>query len=89
MWVVSWLGRQDPDPRTRPQSTLCATFSSARDLARRVSLDEGVRVRVQRVDGEFGGMVTGGERRRVVVDERGMCAHELNAEWCALCRRAR
>lgn len=86
MWVVSWLGRQDPDPRVRRLSSLCATFSSAKELAKRVALSDGVRVKVERVDGDTGGVVVGARRRVRVVDERGMCVHELRAEWCALCR---
>ena len=85
MWVVSWLGRQDPDPRVRPLSSVCATFTSAKELARRVALNDGVRVKVERVDGDVDGVVIGA-RRVVVVDERGICAHELRADWCALCR---
>jgi len=89
MWVVSWLGRQDPDPRMRPLSSVCATFTSAKELAKRVALNDGVRVKVERVDGDVGGVVVGGERRVRVIDKRGMCAHELRAEWCVLCRRGR
>ena len=86
MWIVTWLGRQDPDPRVRPLSSVCATFTSAKELARRVALNDGVRVKVERVDGDVGGWVVGGERRVVAVDERGMCAHELRAEWCFYCQ---
>lgn len=85
MWIVTWLGRQDPDPRVRPLSSVCATFTSAKELASRVALNDGVRVKVERVDGDVDGVVIGASRVRVV-DERGICAHELRAEWCFYCQ---
>jgi hypothetical protein len=88
MWVVTWLGRKDPDPRVAPQSSVCATFASARDAARRIALEGGVGVRVKKVEGEASGSVSRW-RRQVTVDERGCCVHELKAEWCALCRSGR
>lgn len=91
MWLVRWFGRQDPDPRRRWQESRCATLQSASALARRVALEEGVRVEVKRIEGRaaVGGL---GERSSIAIGRSatgaadGICRHELRRAWCALCR---
>lgn len=86
MWLVRWFGREDPDPRRRRLESRCQTLASACALARRIALQEGVGVEVVKVDGDVAGVVVGSRSVRRVVDDNGMCVHELKAEWCALCR---